>query len=86
MVGTKAGLHFFDASKLPVKCHTDDDEWVGLLHMYYIYTRLHSHLLMNILYNAEGIWLVLSNILLTTKRHVCGFWELDEWQRLISPR
>jgi len=55
VVGTKAGLHFFDASKLPVKCHTDDDEWVGMLHMYYIYTRLHCHLLMNILCDAEGI-------------------------------
>ena len=30
MVATKAGLYFFDASALPVKCHTDEDEWVGI--------------------------------------------------------
>ena len=48
---TKAGLHFFDASKLPVKCHIDDDEWVGIFCMHYISTPeevLHGHALMTI--------------------------------------
>ena len=30
VVTTKAGLHFFDPKKLPVKCFTDDDEWVRM--------------------------------------------------------
>ena len=47
---TKAGLHFFDVSKLPVKCHTDDDEWVGILHTYISTPEevLHGHALMTI--------------------------------------
>jgi phosphopantothenoylcysteine decarboxylase len=26
-VATKCSLHFFDYTKLPVKCHVDEDEW-----------------------------------------------------------
>ena len=28
IVTTEKGLHFFDSASLPVKCHTDDKEWV----------------------------------------------------------
>ena len=29
VVATRASLHFFEPQKLPVKCWTDSDEWVG---------------------------------------------------------
>ena len=28
VVSTQKALHFFDAAKLPVTCHTDSEEWV----------------------------------------------------------
>ncbi len=31
VVATKASLHFFDITKLPVKCYTDEEEWVIII-------------------------------------------------------
>ena len=31
MVATKSAYHFFDPAEIPVKCYTDEEEWVSKL-------------------------------------------------------